>query len=104
MLIVALLDTRELAERLGLSLSTIERMRAEESPDLPPHLRFGSSSRYHPWMVEWWLEKRVDPSIGTYEEWRKENGQQLILNEISCAEQRARAFRGNSKRSVPHSS
>ncbi len=50
--------TRWLSKRLGLSVSTIERLRAQGSPNLPPHVIVGNSIRYDNHVVEAWLTAR----------------------------------------------
>ena len=50
--------TRWLSKRLGLSVSTIERLRAQGSPNLPPHVIVGNSIRYDNHVVEDWLAAR----------------------------------------------
>lgn len=51
--------TAWLAQRLGLSVTTIERLRARNSPDLPPHVTIGHSIRYDDIVVEDWLRQRL---------------------------------------------
>ncbi len=51
--------TSWLAQRLGLSVSTVERLRAQNSPDLPPHVTIGHSIRYDDIAVEEWLRQRL---------------------------------------------
>lgn len=51
--------TAWLAQRLGLSITTIERLRAQNSSDLPPHLTIGHSIRYDEMAVENWLRQRL---------------------------------------------
>ena len=51
--------TSWLAERLGLSVSTIERLRAQGSPDLPPHVQVGNSVRYDEAFTEAWIQSRL---------------------------------------------
>jgi predicted DNA-binding transcriptional regulator AlpA len=48
-----------LAKRLSLSISTIERLRAADSPDLPPTIVIGSSIRYDEASVEQWLSDLI---------------------------------------------
>ena len=48
-----------LAKRLGLSLSTIERLRAAGSSDLPSAILIGRSIRYDETLVEQWLLDRM---------------------------------------------
>lgn len=45
-----------LAQRLGLSVTTIERLRAQGSPDLPPCRTIGKSKRYDEQVVEQWIQ------------------------------------------------
>ena len=64
----SLKDTKWLAQRLGLSLTTVERLRAHKSSDLPPHMRIGSSVRYHEEYVERWIEERFAEAMPKGEE------------------------------------
>jgi predicted DNA-binding transcriptional regulator AlpA len=48
-----------LAERLGLSVTTIERLRAQNAYDLPPHVTIGRSVRYDEAVVDQWLLERM---------------------------------------------
>jgi predicted DNA-binding transcriptional regulator AlpA len=48
-------STGWLAQRLGLSTTTIERLRAQGSPDLPPCRTIGKSKRYDERAVEQWI-------------------------------------------------
>ena len=48
-------STGWLAQRLGLSVTTIERLRAQGSPDLPPCRTIGKSKRYDEQVVEQWI-------------------------------------------------
>lgn len=55
----SLQSTAWLAKRLGLSVSTIERLRAQNEGDLPPHLVVGRRTiRYDEAVVEGWLAGR----------------------------------------------
>ena len=47
-----LMPTSWLAQRLNISVTTIERLRAQQSPDLPPHVTIGKSIRYDERVVE----------------------------------------------------
>lgn len=58
----SLRSSRWLAQRLGLSLTTIERLRAARSPDLPPAIVIGKSIRYDENAVETWLTDRLSQS------------------------------------------
>ena len=51
--------TSWLAKRLGLSVSTIERLRAQGSNDLPPCVRIGGAIRYDDVTVEQWLQNKL---------------------------------------------
>lgn len=51
--------TSWLAKRLGLSISTVERLRAQGSPDLPPYITIGGSIRYSDVDVEAWIADRL---------------------------------------------
>lgn len=58
-------STSWLAQRLGLSVTTIERLRAKNSPDLPPCHTIGKSKRYDERQVEQWLQQQVTSSTST---------------------------------------
>jgi len=51
--------TAWLAERLGLSLTTVEKLRARQPELLPPCLYFGRSIRYDEAAVEQWLQDQL---------------------------------------------
>ena len=52
--------TSWLAKRLGLSVSTIERLRARGDRNLPPHVLIGPQTiRYDEAVVEAWLAARM---------------------------------------------
>lgn len=55
----SLRSSRWLAQRLGLSVTTVERLRAAGSPDLPPAIVIGRSIRYDESAVEHWLQERI---------------------------------------------
>lgn len=57
--------TRWLAHRLGLSVSTVERLRAAGSTDLPPAIMIGRSIRYDENLVEKWLQERATSAART---------------------------------------
>lgn len=71
-------DTRWLAKRLSLSVSTIERMRSENSPDIPPHVRIGTSYRYDELYVEFWLKQRLNPQLEPYADWKAKNAGRFL--------------------------
>lgn len=48
-------STGWLAQRLGLSVTTIERLRAQGSQNLPPCRTIGKSIRYDEQTVEQWI-------------------------------------------------
>lgn len=52
-------STLWLSVRLGLSIRTIERLRAIKSPELPPHLVIGGSIRYDEAQVNAWINQRL---------------------------------------------
>ncbi len=54
-----LLPTSWLAQRLNISVTTIERLRSQNSPDLPPHVTIGKSIRYDDRVVEAWLQNKM---------------------------------------------
>ena len=54
-----LLPTSWLAQRLNVSVTTIERLRSQGSSDLPPHITIGKSIRYDDRVVEAWLQNRM---------------------------------------------
>ncbi|WP_280513332.1 helix-turn-helix transcriptional regulator [Chromobacterium amazonense] len=54
-----LLPTSWLAQRLNISVMTIERLRAQQSPDIPPHITIGKSIRYDERVVEAWLQNKM---------------------------------------------
>ena len=59
----SLQSTTWLAKRLGLSVSTIERLRTSGKGDLPPHLVIGQRTiRYDVEGVERWLAGRQAPA------------------------------------------
>ena len=51
--------TSWLAKRLGVSVSTIERLRSHGSFDLPPSITIGGSIRYDNLIVEEWIRDRM---------------------------------------------
>lgn len=53
--------TRWLAQRLALSVTTVERLRAAGSTDIPPAIVIGRSIRYDEAAVERWLQERIAP-------------------------------------------
>ena len=58
-----LLTTKQLAEKLGISVATIERWRANGTPDLPPHIKLSSGSfRYNPVEIDYWLKSKTHKS------------------------------------------
>lgn len=54
-IITTLRDTAWLAQRLGLSISTVERLRGRDLGNMPPHVTIGRSVRYDEAVVEKWL-------------------------------------------------
>lgn len=56
----SLQPTSWLAARLGISEQTISRLRAVNSPQLPPYLLFGKSIRYDVNLTEKWIQDRCN--------------------------------------------
>lgn len=57
-----LYPTKWLSDKLGISVATIERLRAAGSGDIPPHIVIGNGSiRYADLDVEQWLQSRLQP-------------------------------------------
>ena len=52
-------NTAWLANRLGLSISTVERLRAKNLKNIPPHVSLGRSIRYDETTVEKWLTEQL---------------------------------------------
>lgn len=60
-----LYPTKWLSDKLGISVATIERLRAAGSSDIPPHIVIGHGSiRYADLDVELWLQSRLQPQPG----------------------------------------
>jgi predicted DNA-binding transcriptional regulator AlpA len=56
----SLINTRQLADKLGISVATIERWRAQGEPELPPHIQLSSGAiRYNPLEVQFWLDSKT---------------------------------------------
>jgi predicted DNA-binding transcriptional regulator AlpA len=51
--------TQWLADKLGVSISTIERWRARGEHNLPPHIQLGGVIRYDEREVEAWIQTRM---------------------------------------------
>jgi predicted DNA-binding transcriptional regulator AlpA len=51
-------STSWLAERLNISVTTVERLRMQNPIELPPHVTIGRSIRYDDHVVEQWLRER----------------------------------------------
>ena len=57
-----LYPTKWLAAKLNLSIAAIERLRAQGSTEIPPHVVIGNGTiRYADLDVEQWLESRLQP-------------------------------------------
>ncbi len=55
-----LLTTKQLAEKLGISVATIERWRANNEQNQPPYIRLSSGAiRYNPTDIQKWLDSRT---------------------------------------------
>jgi hypothetical protein len=57
--ITSLKNSKWLASRLGLSLTSIERSRTKKSADTPPYIKINSSIRYDELTVEKWLAEKL---------------------------------------------
>ena len=55
-------STPWLAKRLGLSVTTVERLRAQGSTNIPLHITIGSSIKYDEATVEAWIQARLQAS------------------------------------------
>jgi predicted DNA-binding transcriptional regulator AlpA len=64
-LIPKLQPTKWLAQRLNLSLTTIERLRTQSPQSLPPHVAIGKSIRYDERAVENWLQAQLKISASS---------------------------------------
>ena len=62
MTISSLLSTDWLAKRLRLSVTTVERLRAQNSNTLPPHITIGGSIKYDEATVNAWIQSRLEAS------------------------------------------
>lgn len=51
-------DTAWLAKRLGVSITTIERLRSRGGNQLPPFIMIGSSIKYDESVVEIWIKEK----------------------------------------------
>ena len=54
-----LMPTSWLAEKLNLSVSTVERLRSHHPDQLPPHVAIGRTIRYDAQVVEAWLQQKM---------------------------------------------
>jgi len=73
-------DTKWLANRLGISLSTVEKLRSENSEAIPAAITIGKTIRYGDTYVEWWLQRRMLITVMNYNHWLNE---QMTLNNKS---------------------
>ena len=62
MTINSLQSTAWLAKRLGLSITTVERLRAQNSHALPQHITIGRSIKYDEGKVNAWIQSRLEAS------------------------------------------
>lgn len=58
-----LMPTSWLAEKLNLSVSTVERLRTHQPDQLPPHVSIGRTIRYDDRVVDDWLQKKMGTSL-----------------------------------------
>lgn len=57
--------TSWLATRLGISVSTIEKLRSQGSSDIPPHITIGRLFRYDDAVVDRWISQRISEESST---------------------------------------
>lgn len=62
-------DTKWLAEKLGISVSTIEKLRTQQSDELPKSITINRSVRYDEAYVDWWLQKKLHENFPEYSQW-----------------------------------
>jgi len=62
-------DTKWLAKRLNLSVSTIEKLRAQNSQELPIPIQINKTIRYSDSYVEWWLETKQNMTTLEFRSW-----------------------------------
>jgi len=81
--IMKLHDTKWLAETLDLSISTIEKLRSEQSNEIPPSININKTIRYSESYVGWWLQQKLDSTTPSYYHWMKEyyKQQKIILKQ-----------------------
>jgi predicted DNA-binding transcriptional regulator AlpA len=60
---LVLLSTKSLAQMLGVSVTTIKKLRATQSDQLPPHIKIGSSYKYDQQVVIQWLNSQQQKKI-----------------------------------------
>jgi predicted DNA-binding transcriptional regulator AlpA len=56
-------NSKWLADTLGLSLSTIKKLRFDDPLALPPWIKIGNSYRYDENVVKAWLEKKFNKQL-----------------------------------------
>lgn len=71
-----------LAQRLGLSVTTVERLRVQGSPDLPPCLTIGKSKRYDEQVVEQWIRDAERVNLAPAPD-SNSTGEPLAFNSMS---------------------
>lgn len=59
-------STQWLANRLGISVSTVEKLRSQGSTDIPPHITIGRRFLYDDIAVENWITKRLEISAQSH--------------------------------------
>jgi len=65
-------DTKWLADKLGISISTIEKLRAKDSIEIPIAIQINKTIRYSESYVEWWLEKKLKVTTLAFKPWLNE--------------------------------
>jgi len=78
-------DTKWLAERLNISISTIEKLRAKQSNEIPSSITINHTIRYSESYVEWWLQKKLNSTALDYPTWLETSNQnhKTSANKIS---------------------
>lgn len=60
--LIRLISAKELAERLGISIRTLEDLIVRG--EIPSPMRFGRARRWEPELVERWIKKKAEDAAG----------------------------------------
>jgi len=71
-------DTKWLAKRLNISVSTIEKLRAKNSKELPIAIQINKSVRYCESYVDWWLETKLNSTQLPFRTWLNTKDDKLM--------------------------